>query len=751
MNFLGSSFFSFDFKFDNEGEIIDGKFDIEYAAATLLEDVSADYEGLEWGIEEDAKGRAYKITLRQDLTWDDGTPIKAEDFVYTMQQQLDPLFQNYRADSFYVGATIIHNAENYAKQGQKIFVDNASTGDQKYTVADLVLDGGVYELPNGMAVKFSLLDPLAWCGGDTVTDYRAYLDATAFAALQALADENGRVDVTDETIALVTTLIDTDNWGHEPASNVPYYMVYENEYAAMDFEDVGILAESDYELVIILDKSLDLLDDEGNLTYKAAYNMASLPLVKESLYEANKVAPASGSTLWTSTYNNSVSNSASWGPYKLSKFQAGKEYELVRNDNWFGFTANLYPNQYQTDTIYCETLSEWQSAWLKFKAGEIDNIGIDVSIATDYKSSERAYYTPDDFVASLQLQSDVAALKARETTGYNKSMLAYTDFRKALSLGINRAEFAAQTTTSSLAGFGLFNSMHYYDVANGGVYRNEDVARQVLCDVYNVDATQFDSLELAEKSITGYDLTAARALVTSAYNAALAAGDISATDKVKLTLGTGTLTEAVIRRFDYLEDAWTELVVGTPLEGRMEFEQIAKGSTWANDFRSGAYDVCMGGWTGAAWDPGYFLLAYLSPSYMYSRAWATDEVTMEFTMVGGGEGGVDVTDTLSLLDWYDCLNGATGAKYDFGAGVLEEAKRLTLIAALEKEILKVYYTVPLYNNYGASLLSYKIEFKTYTYNTFMAYGGIRYITYNYTDNGWAKVIADNNGDINYKG
>ncbi len=411
----------------------------------------------------------------------------------------------------------------------------------------------------------------------------------------------------------------------------------------------------------------------------------------------------------------------------------------------------MYPNQYQTDRIYCETLPEWQSAWLKFKAGEIDNIGIDVSIATDYKSSERAYYTPDDFVASLQLQSNVTALKNRETTGYNKSILGYTDFRKALSLGINRAEFAAQTTTSSLAGFGLFNSMHYYDVANGGVYRNEDVARQVLCDVYNVDATQFDSLALAEKSITGYDLTAARALVTSAYEAALAAGDISATDKVKLTLGTGTLTEAVTRRFEYLEDAWTELVVGTPLEGRMEFEQIAKGSTWANDFRDGAYDVCMGGWTGAAWDPGYFLLAYLSPSYMYSKAWKTDEVTMEFTMVGGGEGGADVTDTLSLLDWYDCLNGATGAKYNFGAGVLEEAKRLTLIAALEKEILQVYYTVPLYNNYGASLLSYKLEFKTYTYNTFMAYGGVRYITYNYTDNAWAKVIADNNGEIDYKG
>lgn len=753
MNFIGSNFFLFDFKFDNDGNIIDGKFDVEYSAATALEDVSDDYVGEEWGIEEGAKGRAYKITLRNDLKWDDGTPIKAEDFVYTMEQQLDPLFQNYRADSFYIGATIIHNAENFNKQGQLIFVDNYATEVAKYVIADLVKgDDGVYKLPNGFDVKFGLLDPLVWGSDKPISELvdMGYLDPTAFAALQALADEEGRAPVTDETIALVTTLINTDAWGNEPAENVPYYFMYQKQYEEMDFEEVGLFAPSDYELVLVLDKSLDLLDEEGNLSYKAAYNMSNLPLVKRNLYEANKVAPATGSTLWTSTYNNSVATSASWGPYKLTTFQAGKEYVLSRNENWFGYTANLYPGQYQTDRIHCETLAEWNTAWLQFQAGDIDNISIDVSIATDYKSSERAYYTPDDFVASLQLQSDKEALKNRETEGYNKTILSYVDFRKALSLSINRAEFAAQTTTSSLAGFGLFNSMHYYDVANGGVYRNEDVARQVLCDIYNIDASKFSSLEEAEKSITGYDLTAARALVTKAYNEALAAGDINATDKVKLTLGTGTLNETVQRRFSYLENAWIELVKTTPLEGRLEFEEVAKDKTWANDFRAGAYEVCMGGWTGAAWDPGYFLLAYLSPSYMYSKAWKTDEVTMEFTMKGAGEGGADITDTLTLLDWYDCLNGAAGAKYNFGAGSIEEAKRLTLIAALEKEVLKVYYTVPLYNNYGASLLSYKIDFKTYTYNTFMAYGGVRYITYNYTDDAWAQLVLDNNGTINYK-
>jgi hypothetical protein len=33
----------------------------------------------------------------------------------------------------------------------------------------------------------------------------------------------------------------------------------------------------------------------------------------------------------------------------------------------------------------------------------------------------------------------------------------------------------------------------------------------------------------------------------------------------------------------------------------------------------------------------------------------------------------------------------------------------------------------------------------------MTYGGIRYMTYNYSDADWTKVINDNNGKIDYKG
>ena len=755
MSYIGSSFFSFDFKYDEVGEIIPGEFVIKYEAATKLEDVSASVDA-KWGIPEGAKNRAFKITLRNDLKWDDGTPIKAEDFVYTMKEQLNPLFQNYRADSFYVGSTILINAQEYVKQGQSGWF----AADLPYSTYSTDLDEVIifalgptsetqaaqasFRAAFGFPASYDAAKTAAYLAG-------GYLAGTAFTTDVAATMEGkslAQIKADPTMKAAWEALIGW--WQTEPNEELDFFIT-DYTYPELDFAEVGIYAASDYELVIVLAKELDLLKEDGSLSYKAAYNMSSLPLVHKEKYEANKVAPSEGTNLWTSKYNSSVATTASWGPYKLESFQTGTQYVLVRNDNWYGYYVKENAGLYQTDRIVCDTVKEWNSAWLLFQAGKIDGIGIDVTIADEYKGSDRAYFTPDDFVASLQLQSDVDQLKARESDGINKSILGYTDFRKALSLAINRADFATQTTTSSKAGFGLFNSMHYYDVANGGVFRETDEAKKVLCDIYAVDYTKYASLDAAVDAITGYNLEEARKLVTKAYNEALAAGDIKATDKVRLTCGSGAINETVTRRFNYIMNAWTEMVKGTPLEGRLEFDDIGDfGDAWANDFRAGAYDVCMGGWTGAAWDPGYFLLAYLSPDYMYSTAWDTSSVEMTFTMKGVGENGADVTETMSLMDWYDCLNGASGAAYNWSEAALDNSLRLQLIAALEKEVLKVYYTVPLYNNFSASLLSYKVDYVTYEYNTFMGYGGMKYMTYNYDDTEWAAAVAAENGQLDYK-
>ena len=755
MGYLSSSFFSFDFKFDEFGEIVPGEFTIKYQAAVGLEDVSAQYKE-EWGLAGD-RGYAFKITLRDGLMWENGDPIVAGDFVYTMKQQLDPLFQNYRADSFYAGSVNLVGAQAYAKQGQSGWFP----ADGPYSVYSEDLDAKIIfslapasdEMPAECSMRGAMGFPASYdaaaCAAYLIGNYLGAESAfTAEIAAQMQGKTMAEIKADPAMKAAWDALIGW--WQTEPNEELDFF-VTNYTYPEAAWEDVGLLAPDDHTLIVLMTNPIELIDEEGNLTYHCAYDFSGLPLVHEATYEANKHEPAEGSTLWTSTYNSSKETSMSWGAYKLESFQSGKEWKVVRNTKWYGYALKENEGLYQTDAIVEEIVAEWGTAWLSFLAGEIDGIGIDPSIAAEYKGSSRAYFTPDDYIQSAQLQSSKEGLEARESAGVNKTILTYKEFRNAMSLAVDRVDYAAKCTTSSLAGFGIFNSMHYYDVANGGVYRNTDEAKKVLCDVYGVDVSKYESLDKAVESITGYNLEAAKALINEAYAKALADGEISETDKVVLTFGTSTDNEATRRHYDYLSNAWTEMCKGTALEGRIEFEFNASfGSQWANDFRSGGYDICLGGWSGAAWNPGYFLLAYLDPGYMYSTAWDTSNTMMTFTMKGVGENGADITETMSLLDWYACLNGEEGCKYDWSEAALPNAQRLQLIAALEGQILQVYYTVPMYYSFGASLLSYKVDYITYEYNTFVGYGGLKYMTYNFDDAEWEAEVAKVGGELDYK-
>ena len=738
MSYISGAFFSFDFKFDANGEIIPGQFEVQYDGAEKLEDVTSDYAG-SYAVPADATEQyAYKITLRDTLKWDDGTAITAEDFVYTMKEQLDPKSKHYRADSFYNSGTVIHNAKNYVYQGSTADV---SARDKHQT----------WEAAQTDSSCFFTLDSSSTVGAWIAKNYSQYLGTyTPAYILYGL----GYVDVSEADmlalegktwaeIAADPALKATWDavlafWQTDPNEELDFFS-YEYTYPEVSFDDVGIfVGDNAQELIIVLDKTMQLLNEDGSLYYNAAYQLSSLPVVHKAKWEANLQAPQEGSTLWTSTYNTSVASTASWGPYKLTEFQSGKSYTLEKNPEWYGWDLDIYKDQYRTDRIVCETITEYKTAMLKFEAGELGSIGIDVSVADKYKNSSQAIFTPDDFVGSLQLQSSKSALASREEPGINKTLLSYLDFRKAISLSIDRADYANKCTTSSLAGFGLFNSMHYYDVANGGVYRNEDVAKQVLCDTYGVDVSKYASLDEAEAAITGYDLTQARTLLEKAVAAATEAGDYKPGDTVLLTIGTSTDTVSTRRVYEYLKGALENLAVGTSLEGKLTAEFDASfGNKWSNDFRAGAYDICTGGWSGAAWDPGYFLLAYLSPDYMYSAAWETDKVQMTYTMCGQEY-------TMSLIEWYNCLNGLAGAAHNWSQGAVETSERLGLIAALEGQILGAYYSVPLTNSFGATLMSYKHEYITREYNTFMGYGGLRYMYYNYNDEDWAEYV-DKNG------
>ncbi|MCR5491828.1 MAG: hypothetical protein K6F32_06850, partial [Bacilli bacterium] len=144
MSYISGSFFNFNYEFDDKGNIVDGGFTIEYDGLTKAEDVTASYAG-KYNVPETATGSyAYKFTLRDDIKWDDGTGVTAADFVYTMKEQLNPLFQNYRADSFYAGSLQIANAHDYLVQGQSGMF------------ASKTVYGGVYDSANDADMVFDI-------------------------------------------------------------------------------------------------------------------------------------------------------------------------------------------------------------------------------------------------------------------------------------------------------------------------------------------------------------------------------------------------------------------------------------------------------------------------------------------------------------------------------------------------------------------------------------------------------------------
>lgn len=752
-SYMTSAFYEFNYKFDADGKIVPGAYTVEYSAATKLEDVTKKYAG-QYGLAADAeKGQAFAMTLRNDLKWDDGTPIKAADFVYTMSQQLSPKYLFKTASNYYSGNYVIHNAQNYVKQGQKGWFDN---GSMNLGYSDLALGAdGKYTL-KGNECTIALKKPLVWLQGNTLDDYVTnapqYFDTEAYASLLALADANGDVAVTAESLALLTTVITAKAaWG-ETKENTVGYMYVNYEYPAMDFSEVGyFVGDNEYELVMVIDGTLKPLDEEGNLTYEAGYYFSNWPLVKKDLWEK---CEDQSKTPYANSYCTSLEKSASWGPYKLTNYQDDKTYTVSRNDKWFGYGLEQYAKQYQTDTIITNKIPEWDTAWLSFQNGDLDSISMDVKIASDYRTSRQAFFTPDTATGCLNLQS----IATSRTDKRNNLLLNYDDFRKAISLALNRDDYCAKNRPSSQAALGLLNSMYYNDVENGKVYRDSVQAKEAILSAYGAEKVEggwkvgtvvYKDIDEAVDAMTGYNVTLARQLMTSAYNKAKADGNYRDGEKIILTFGIAEQTANTDRTKNWFQAAFDDATKGTALEGKISIEYfIFSDKTWSEQFEKGEYDLCFGAWANAPFNPSYLLCeTQINKDVRWAKGWDPTKVNVSVKATPDAD-HKDGIYTYNLEQWRLILQGKEGCPVNFKNFSMED--QLTALGAVEAAILKEYYSVPVFSLYSANLMGYKTDYVTYEYNTFMGYGGIRYMSYNFDDTEWAAFVAEKGGTLNYK-
>ena len=723
----------------------------------VTEQVKADHP--EFNIPESVTaGYAYTIDLNPKAVWEDGTPINADTYVYSMQRLLDPDLINYRASDYYSGDMVIAGAENYANQGKTTPVSVATMMERE-----------------GIATVEEFLEKY----GDTP----AYINWNySFGAAydfennpfdgSTINSEALSLDAADETVETPLTL--NEMWTFYPLcygddadsiatgqSYFPGEVYYGFAYAdGVDFSTVGCYKTGDYQITLVFGKSLTGFD--------LLYSLSSNWIVNEDLYES---CLKQNGDVWTSTYNTSVETTLSYGPYKMTEYQSGKSMRFERNETWYGYTDGQHQyvdpadgqtyDMYMTDVIDTQVVAESSTQKMMFLKGELMTYGLGSDDFATYRNSEYAHSVEAETIFFLILNGYKSALDSREqsdgfdTTTTDIQTLSLKTFRQAVAVTYDKEQFAATVSPARSGAYGLIGNLYIYDPDTGARYRSSDAAKEVLCDFYSVDTASFANLDEAVSSITGYDPEVAKELYNQAFDEAIAAGFITDADGDGISDQTVTIEYALsadsdfmTQTIDYLNEKMSEVTVGTPFEGKIKFVKSAPyGNDWSNKIRQGLADTVLAGWQGSRMNPFGLTDLNTNPSKQYDANWF-DATATDLTF---NVNGTDVT--LNLKQWSDALNGTTvtsnGVEYNFGNGVADQELRLDILAAIEGAVLQTYDYIPMLQNASVQLLSQKAYYVVEEFNPVLSFGGIEYLKYNYDDAEWAAYVASQGGELTY--
>jgi hypothetical protein len=599
-----------------------------------------------------------------------------------------------------------------------------------------------------------------------------YLPDSAFNAETAAAMEGKTLAEikADETLkAAWEALIGW--WQTEPNEELDFFLAAKSYEANFSFENVGIIAASEYELVVVLDRSLKGFD--------LLYNISGLtnPLVKIDLYDSLLVKEeVDGNVLWSSTYGTSAETSVSFGPYVMSSYQLDKSMHFVRNEKWWGYTDGkhiyqdpedgLYYQMYQTTEVDIQLVAEASTSKSMFMAGLLMGYGLQAEDYATLRQSEFCYATPGSTIFFLILNGHKDAINTRENAeGFDKAaqdleMLTNTTFHKAVGLVYDKDDFASTISPARSGALGIIGDGYIYDPETGARYRDTKQAKQVLCDFYGVDTTKFADLDAAVDSITGYDPEQAKVLFAEAFKEGIEAGYITDNDNdgksdqivyIEYAMSAG-VNDFMTKTINYLNEKAAEVATGTPFEGKIEFYMSAPyGDDWSNKIREGLSDTVLGGWSGSTMNPFGLTDLYTNPSRQYDAAWY-DATKIELT-INVPVNGENKDVTLTLKQWSDALNGSAvevdGVTYNFGSGQADVEVRLDILAACEGKILESYNYLPMLQDGSMALLSQQVFYVRDEYNPVMGRGGLAYTKYNMNEADWAAYVAAQGGELKY--
>ena len=578
---------------------------------------------------------------------------------------------------------------------------------------------------------------------DSADYHSCFVDAEGVDVFEKWAKQEGWIEVTDEIKADLIFM--GAAFGDDNPEDWKEWCSYINgEYATTPWEDVGLFALDDYTLIYV------------NETPVSAFYMKSMMtsnwIVYEPLYEAGKKQVED---LVTTDYGTSAETYMSAGPYKLATFEEDKQFILERNENWYGWTDGKHVGQYQPTRVVYDIIPEHATALMAFEKGDLDSVALTADDLINYKMSDYLLKTDLTYTFRYIFATDLEKLTALEqeaNDGSNKKVLYYDDFRKAISLSMNRAQFCADCTTGYKPAYYLLNSLYYYDIENNteSQYRNTKAGRDAVLRLYGVEYGEgkaFADDVAAYDSVNGYDVEQARALFQKVYEQAIADGNYTAGQKVHIRCEAkaNAIAAEDTRQQEYLNDYVAEATKGTGFEGLVDFEFLGNIANRYDDVALGKIEMIRGAWGGAAFYPFSTIRVYCEPDYMggttkihESCGW--DPTAETITIPLNGE---DRTETIQ--NWAKAIQPAG----EFGGDEYADT-RLYILSYIETAILGSYQCIPFGCECECTLFSKKIEYATEDYNIMYGYGGIRLMKFNYNDAEWAEFVASQNGTIDYK-
>ena len=738
-----------------------------FEMAESITDVTAEHQGdltkygstLPAGAESAAdvtEGFVFEFKLNKNAKWENGEAINADTYIESMKRLLSSKYRNYRANLYVSGESAVAGGAAYFNSEAPIYD---------------IYDG--YEGQDPVDTYLCLTADLYFAGYSfkTLCDDYGIVSKDTYDALAELANVYGYIPVTEENTELVKKgmleYLSAFGLGTPEAVETYYtaFLFYQNGIGEkVEYDVVGCYKVDEYTIRYVCQNQIDFNYFHTSCT--------DTWLVYTPLYD--ELTKQEGGLLVT-TYGTSKDTTMSYGIYKMETYEDQKQIVYVQNENWYGWTEDENGNlvsytdcvnaldmetgkyipfkvdgqvhqQYLTTKIVVDVMDE-EVAKQKFLKGELSEWSPPSAELSQYSLSDRLYAVDETYTMSFFFNTNEMTLKNLDTAGTNKNsiVLSNENFRKAFSLAVDRSDFVSVTQGWTPA-YSLMNHLYHYDFFNDPTssYRASEPAMKAIVNLYGVkygEGEAYKTLEEAHASITGYNLTEAKSLMKKAHDELVAAGLYTSGEDITIQIGwaKGALQADDNAQLDKINQYVNAALVGSGF-GKITFEAVGNIDNRYKDTASGLYAIGYGAWGGAALYPFRNFQVYFDPDeYDINEAGCWDPATEELTLTVNG-----VEETMTWQQWANCM--ISGGKF----ANVDNSVKLEITAALEQKFLERYYRIPLAVTTVCSLLSYQMDYYTDTYNLAYGFGGMRLMSYNYTDAEWAEYVAGQGGELNYK-